>query len=343
MKKVIYIFGAILLIVACSSAQVFQSTARTGTTAAQFLKIGAGARPLGMGGAFVSTVGDINAIYWNPAGISRIYGGEVTFNHANWIAETNYDFAAFAFDIAGLGTLGASVVRFAVPEDEVRTYRFPEGDGRRFDAGALAVGLSYARNLTDKFSVGVTAKYIREYIWNESANGFAVDIGTLYITPFNDMKIGASISNFGTKMRLEGRELEFDEQEQITSGERIIPGNVGSQFRSEYYEIPLTFRIGISMDLFQSDILRATAAIDATHPNDNTEYVNSGLEVTYNEIVFARVGYKSLFLRDSEQGLSFGAGINYNLLGTTYIKVDYAYANYGRLKNVQFVSLSIKF
>jgi opacity protein-like surface antigen len=323
-------------------AQLTRSTARTGTSAAQFLKIGAGARPLGMAGAFTSLIGDINSIYWNPAGIARIYGGEATFNHASWLAETNYDFAAFALDLGEFGTVGASVISFRVPEDVVRTYQFPEGDGRRFDASSLALGVSYARNLTDRFSLGFTAKYIREQLWNETANGFAVDFGTLYITPFRDLRIGASITNFGTKMRLEGRELLFNQNAISISGSNEI-SNIPSNYQTDYFDVPLTFRIGISMDVVQTDLFRATAAIDATHPNDNNEYVNSGIELGYKETFFARIGYKSLFLRDSEQSIAAGAGINYNIVGAINIKVDYAYADYGRLSGVHFVSIGLKF
>lgn len=341
MKKIIIII-CIMVGFSLADAQVFKSTTKVGTTAAQFLKIGAGAKPLSMGGAFSAYLGDINSIYWNPASISRIYGGEATFNHANWLADIKYDFFAVALDLGDMGTLGASIVSMNVPDDIVRTYSHPDGDGRVFDAGGLAIGLSYARNLTDRFSVGITTKIVREWIWNESALGMAIDFGTLYITPFNDLKIGASISNFGTKMELDGRDLEYvRDMETITDNGKVK--NIPSLFNVDSYEMPLTFRVGLSMDVIKTDLLRATAAVDAVHPNDNSEFINSGLEIGYDEMFFARVGYRSLFLKDSEGGLTAGGGISYNLLGGTFIKFDYAFADYGRLKNVHFVSISVKF
>jgi hypothetical protein len=342
MKRLVIILVITLFSLNYSDAQVLKSTTKTGTTAAQFLKIGAGAKPLSMGGAFSAYLGDINSIYWNPAGISRIYGGEATFNHANWLADTKYDFFAVAFDIGEMGTIGASIVSFNVPDDLVRTYRYPDGDGRKFDAGSLSLGVTYAKNLTDRFSIGLTTKFVREWIWNESAMGVAVDLGTLYITPFNDLKIGASITNFGTKMQLDGRDLQFAENMPTITDNGTV-NTVNSLYLTDSYEMPLTFRVGLAMDVYKSDILRATAVIDATHPNDNAEYVNSGLEVGYDEMIFARVGYKALFLKDSEQGLCFGAGLNLNLTGKTYIKFDYAYSDYGRLLDVHFISLSLKF
>lgn len=322
-------------------AQLFRSTAKVGTTAAQFLKIGVGARALGMGGAQAAVTGDISSIYWNPAALSRMQiNSELTFNHANWLADINYDFAAGAMPIGELGTFGLSVISMRVPEDIVRTVDFPNGDGRKWDASSIAFGLTYARNLTDRFSIGFTAKYIRDAVWSEAANGFAVDIGTLYMSEIPGLTIGASISNFGTKMKLEGRDLQFnyDPDGDIGSG----PSNIPSDLRTESFDLPLTFRIGVAYEITPVEDIRTTIAVDATHPNDNTEYVNAGLEATWKEIIFGRVGYKSLFLRDSEQGLTWGVGVHYGIPNVATIKLDYGFADYGRLKNVQYFSLGVR-
>lgn len=342
MKKLIIIVFALMLSLSVSYSQVFKSTTKVATTAAQFLKIGAGARPIAMGGAYSAMIGDINSTYWNPAGISRIYGGEATFNHANWLADIKYDFFAATFDIGGIGTLGATVVSYNVPEDIVRTYTSPEGDGRVFDAGAIAIGLVYAQNLTDRFSIGISTKIVREWIWNESAMGIAVDIGTLYITPFNDLKIGASISNFGTNMRLEGRDIDFLEHMETITDKGVIY-NIPARYRADEFEMPLTFRVGLAMDVLKYDIIRATAAVDAVHPNDNSEYLNLGLEFGYDEMFFVRAGYKTLFMQDAEGGLTVGGGLRFNIGGASYLKVDYALADYNRLKQVHFISLGVKY
>ncbi len=322
-------------------AQLFRSTAKVGTTAAEFLKIGVGARALGMGGAQVGVTGDISSIYWNPSALSRLnVNSEMTFNHANWLADINYDFAAGILPIGELGTFGLSVISLRVPDDVVRTVDYPEGDGRRWDASSIAFQLSYARNLTERFSIGFNAKYIRESIWDESASGFAIDVGTLYISEIKGLTLGASISNFGTKMRLDGRDLYFnnDPNDNIGSG----PNNIPAEYRPNDYDLPLTFRIGVAMDVFPADDFRVTGAVDATHPNDNTEYVNSGLEVAWREIIFGRIGYKSLWLRDSEQGLTWGVGIHYGIVNVGTIKLDYGFADYGRLNNVQYFSLGLQ-
>jgi hypothetical protein len=102
------------------------------------------------------------------------------------------------------------------------------------------------------------------------------------------------------------------------------------------------FRIGLAYDAVQTNDFRVTAAVDATHPNDNTEYVNSGLEVAWQEMVFARAGYKSLFLRDSEQGLTLGFGLHYAITNVGSFKLDYGFADYGRLQSVHYFSLGVR-
>ncbi len=324
------------------NAQLFRSTSKVGTTVGQFLKIGAGARAIAMGGAYTAVSDDIYSVYWNPAGIANSSGtGQAAFNHSEWLADINYDFAAVSLNLNEVGTFFASITSLSIPEDKVRTFEYEEGDGRVWDASSMAIGIGFARKLTDKFSIGLQGKYIHESIWNTSSTGFAFDIGTYYVSPFNDLIIAASISNFGSKLQLDGRDIlyNYDPDGDPNTG----PNNVLSKYDMGKYDIPLTFRIGLAMDVIKSRYFRVTAAVDATHPNDNTEYVNSGLEITYNELISARIGYKSLFLRDSEQGLTFGGGINYEISNNLSLMINYGWADYGRLENVQFFDVGIKF
>lgn len=333
----------ILVLAGCTTAhaQLTRATSKVGTTAAQFLKIGAGARAIGMGNAYSAVGTDIYSTYWNPAGIANsTSNGEVTFNHAQWLADISYDFAAASINVPDLGTLFLNLTSLSVPEDKVRTEEYPEGDGQVWDAKSLSIGIGFARKLTDKFSIGFQAKYVREAIWNSSANGFAIDFGTYYVTPFNDLVIGASISNFGSKMQLDGRDLSFnvDPDDNPNTG----PNNIPAKYDMGNFDMPLVFRLGLSMNVIKTSYLRVTAAVDANHPNDNTEYLNTGMEVAYDEMLFVRAGYKSLFLRDSEQGLTLGAGLKYDFDGFG-IKFNYGWADYNRLKNVQFIDVSLTF
>ena len=332
----------IIAVMNVSYAQISRTTTKVGTTVAQFLKIGAGARSVAMGGSAAAMDGDVYSIYWNPGSLSRLKTpGEASFNHTKWLADIDYNYAAAGLSVEGIGTLGLSVTSLQMPEDIVRTEINPEGDGRRWSYGAFAMGLSFARSLTDRFSIGFTAKYIHEGIWNMTSSGFAIDVGTIYTTTFNGLKIGASISNFGTKMRLEGQDISFNNFPTGEQGQG--PQNVQSIYKTEAYDIPLQFRIGAAMDVFSMDAIRATASVDATHPNDNVEYMNSGVEVAYDEMFFARIGYNSLFKENSEQGLTWGVGFYFQVTNLNGIKVDYAFADQGRLTDVQYISVSVTY
>jgi len=333
-----------LLIAGCLSvpieAQLLRTTAKVGTTAGQFLKIGVGARAIGMSNAQAGMYKDVSSLYWNPAALSRLQvGTEIMFNHVDWLADMNFDYAGGMMNLGAAGIIGFTITSFSIPEDIVRTVDFPEGDGRRWDAGSLALGIVYGRNLTDRFSIGIQFKYIRESVWSQSASGVAFDIGTLYLSEIPGLSLGATISNFGTKMRLDGRDLFFniDPNDDPGSG----PNNIPAQYRTSDFDLPLNFRIGIAYDAIRSDDFRLTTAADAVHPNDNTEYIATGAEVAWREVLFARIGYKPVPSRDSEEGMTWGFGVHYGIVNSLRVKLDYGFADFGRLKDVQYLSLGI--
>lgn len=330
-----YFFFSTTLAVAQSAPAI----TKTGTTAASFLKIGVGARSVGMGGAFTGLSDDISAMYWNPAGLASMGGGQAMFHHVNWLADVRYDAAAVAIIIEGLGTLGGNFTSMNVGDMEVTTTSEPEGTGEFFTAGGTSIGISFARSLTDKFSIGFNAKYIREYIWNENASSVGLDVGTLYVAPvFNGLRIGASMSNFGTKMRLEGRDALT--LIRTGAGDQNL---VNASLELDSYDLPLIFRVGLATDALRDENSRLTLAVDAVHPNDNTEYVNSGLEYTWGNIVSLRGGWKSAFERGGEQGLTLGGGLEYNIEGSASVLIDYGYQKFGRLQEVHCLSVGVKF
>ena len=122
----------------------------------------------------------------------------------------------------------------------------------------------------------------------KKANGVAVDVGTIYTTDLNNLKIGASISNFGTKMQLIGTDINFTTN---PNGEEDQGAqNINTQYQTDKFDLPLTFRVGISADAFKNEMFRTTFVLDAVHPNDNLEYLNLGGEFSYEEtFLFALV------------------------------------------------------
>ncbi|MEA1881181.1 MAG: PorV/PorQ family protein [Candidatus Marinimicrobia bacterium] len=319
-----------------------ESITKTGTTAAQFLKIGVDARASAMGNAFTAMSGDISSMYWNPAGLAYVGRMETMFVNSNWLAGINFNYTAFAINLNQVGVIGFSITNLSVPDDLVRTVEKPNGTGEYFGASDLAMNICYARQLTNRFSIGGNIKYIRQNIWHASTNSFAADLGALFITPFNDIRLGASLSNYGTEMQMSGRDQKFSIDPDPNN-----EGNVefvNAMYETDKFPLPLLFRVGLSGEIIQNEKMRLSFAVDALHPNDNVEWINAGLEYAIAETFFLRGGMTTLFREDTEEGLTFGGGINYRIGGTpTQLKVDYSYSAFGRLKNVQRISFGIRF
>lgn len=313
---------------------------KVGSTASPFLKIGVGARPVGLGGAYVSLADDASALYWNVGGIAQVTRPEVIFNHSRWLEEISFDYLGLAMPLGSAGVLGISFTSLSMGEFEQTTELDPEGNGVLFSAGSFAVGLSYARQLTNKFMIGFTGKYIQENIWNSSAKGFALDVGTLFTTPFDGIRLGMSISNFGTKMQMNGGDLllQVDPYPGISGSNDAI----NALFQTGKFDLPLLFRVGLSWDALKSETNRLTLAVDALHPNDNSESVNIGGEYTFNNFVSIRGGYQSLFQRNSEEGFTVGAGLNTGVSSFRFV-LDYAYQDFGLLDNVQLFTVRLSF
>ncbi len=340
--RIIYIFIVNILFVNMLFSQQFVSdVSKRGTTAAPFLSIGQGARAMGMGSAFVGVSDDASAMYWNPAGITKIEGASVLIDHTEWLADTKYNFVAATYNLGAMGSIGFSLISSDIGEMNVTTIDEPEGTGETYTAQDLSVSLAYAIKLTDNFSIGITPKFVHQKIWRMSATSFAVDLGVQYVTPFDGIILAASMSNFGSKMKMEGNSsLVLYDPDDNTSGNN---GNIPAYLETEEWELPLLFRVGLSYQPIKTKMHTVTVAVDAAHPSDDFESVNIGGEYLFNELVSLRAGYKSLFLDAAEESFTLGFGLQQRLVGNIMLKVDYAYIDFGRFSDVQKFSLAINF
>ena len=340
-KKACLIYIILISIISTSAnSQTNRDVTKVGTTAASFLEIGIGSRAVGMGEAFTAIANDAAAIYWNPSVIAQLQQNEAILLHTDWLADINFEFAALSLSLGTAGVLGLSITSMNMGDMPVRTIDEPDGTGERYSVADWAVGITYAKNITDRFSLGATVKYIHQQIWHMNAAAVAFDVGTLFTTDFNNMKIGMAISNFGNKMQLRGKDAQYyyDIDEDKYGNNDKIPCHLDT----DKWALPLIFRVGVAMDILHSDVNRITIAVDALHPNNNTESVNLGMEYSFNEFFFSRCGYNSMFEQDGEGGATFGGGI-YTRLGATNIKFDYSYSDHGRLLNAQRFCVGLVF
>ncbi len=333
MKKIIIIYLAFVVAVFAQS--------KVGSTASPFLNIGNGARAIGMGSAFTGTANDISALYWNPAGASRVGTNSAMFTQSNWIADIKYNWVAGMMDIGDLGTIGVSLTYLDYGDMEITTMSDQEGTGQYFSAHDMAFGITYAANLTDRFSIGGSVKYIENKIWEVSASTVAFDLGILFYSDFAGIRLGATITNLGPDMQLNGKNLFIEHD--------IDPNNYGNNSRilarweTDQFPLPLTFKIGLASDILDIEDHKFTLAADIMHPNDNDEYVNLGAEYQMFNILSLRGGYKSLFLDNSEEGLTLGFGLKYDIADNLGVYFDYAYQDVKVFGNAQHFSLGINF
>jgi len=347
------IFLTLLISFLCMNTLHADGPNRVGTTTANFLEIGFGPAGIAMGDAYVSVAGDLTAAYWNPAGLAFMETNEAMFVTQPWILDLSSAFAGVGIPIDNIGTFALSIIHMGFGEMEVTTLSRQEGTGEIFDANEFAVTLSYGRAITEWFAFGAGIKYVSSQIWQVSASAVAFDLGVLvkteYFSPTNDrndgLKIGMSISNYGTKMQYDGTILlnPIDILPNENGNYKDVPG----QFTLSSWELPLIFRVGVSVNPIVTENQVITLAVDALHPNNNSESVNMGLQYALNIPTFGKLflrgGYRSLFMESSEYGLTLGAGFSMNLLKNTNITVDYAYRDIGILGSINCFGLSIGF
>ncbi|RPI03382.1 MAG: PorV/PorQ family protein [Ignavibacteriae bacterium] len=336
MKKTILIIGALIAFAMQSYAQ---GVTKVGTTASNFLGIDVGPRGTAMGSAFASVADDPTAMYWNPAGIAHIQNMDVLFSNSRWIADLSFNYAGAVLSLGDLGNFGLNATFVTMGEIEQTTILRPEGTGVYFDAASYAFGLTYARNLTDRFAIGMNAKYINEQMYNETAGGFALDIGAMFDTQLYGLKLGMCISNYGTKMQLSGRDLtvQVDPDPSLNGNNP----NINSDFHTDAYDLPILLRVSASMDVLKGALgSNLIIAADALHPSDDVESVNIGGEYSYNQTLFLRCGFKGLFAKDTEQGLTYGGGICASISGMN-MYFDYSYISFGKLNYVNMFSVRL--
>ncbi len=332
--RIFLVAVAVALLPASLSAQ-----SRVATTAAQFLGIGIGARAVAMGSAQVATAPDVASLYWNTAGIARNKGVQLGAVHSRWLVGTTLSWAGLTYNIPSVGTFGAAATLLSSGDIERTTERQPDGTGDVFSANDVSIQLSYAASLTERFSVGGSIKFISQSIWTTTATGVALDLGVLYdVTDF--LRIGATMYNFGTQMNITGDALLVNSS--TGTGAAGENNGIPARLATDNFNLPLVFKIGVALQVVQDKDHLLVMALDGVAPNDNNSYLNLGAEYAWRDLLFARAGYNTLFLSQSEMGLAFGVGVKYGFSGFNF-RFDYTFQTFGRLNPPQWLSLALLF
>lgn len=319
MKKIILL----LIILTCASISEAGDKTRKGTTGADQLLVPVGARSIATGGAFLSSVKGLEALYYNPAGFSQLPGTEAMFSYMSYIADINVSYFAIGTNLGDLGSFAFSIKTFDIGDIPVTTFDAPDGDGTTYSPGLITGGITYSKIITDKVGIGVTAKIISESIMDVNATGFAFDFGVQYKFG-NNLSLGATVMNIGSNMEYSGTNLQFS-----TGVPGSQPGSPGGAYEvvPEAFQIPSYFELSLAyeFDINEQNMLN----VASTFRNNNAleDQMKLGLEYGFAQTFFVRGGY-DLLLQESEQGifgLTFGAGIDYKTDGDIGMAFDYAF------------------
>lgn len=326
------------LLVSASAAHA-QTTSKVGTSAAAFLRIPVGARASSLGSAFSSMAEDASTLYWNAGGIARLPGTQLTFDHSNWLPGLDFSFAGVTMPLSGTMSIGVVATYLATEDMEITTPEYPMGTGESYNAASTSIGATIGSRLTDRFSIGGTAKIVQERIYNSTATGIALDIGTLFDSPFWGIRFGVSIANVGTKLQMSGEDLNVRVDiapDQNGNNETIV-----GQLKTDRFDPPMVLRIGLSDELVDRDHFRLTWMLDSVNPNDNAPSMNLGLELgLFREAIQLRAGYNDLFIEESIRGFTFGGGVRL-MSGARRVSVDYAYQSFRYLGGVNRFTLNL--
>ena len=313
----LFLPGAIIAQTGTTTATTAPNFNNVGSSGSLFEKIGVGARAAGMGGAFSALADDISALFWNPAGIARLKGDNVSATYTAWFGGISHNFIGAVLPISDRYRFGVSLIVLDNGALQKSTIQ-KDVNGGTFNANDMAFGITIAGAMTDRFSFGATIKYIRSSIVDLSADGIAFDAGSLYQTDFYHMKISLALTNLGPDRSFQGNSLSIVAQDNTIN---TTSRGLDALLVTSNFSLPLSFRIGVGTDVFQGtfDDQKLNVAFDFAAHSDGPETYNIGGEYVWNDILAIRAGYG---FNQDQLGLGLGAGFKYkteDFLGT----IDY--------------------
>jgi len=339
-----------------------------GTTSAEFLLLGAGARGAALGNSFAAIATDPTALYWNPAGVAEMTRPGFTFSHYAYVAETRYSWGGVAFPFNdGQSTIGFQFGTFGFGEQPVYTIATPEGDGTTYNVNEAFAGVTYAQNFSDRFSAGITGKYINDQLADSKASGFALDFGTGFHALIAEKPIRASfvIANLGSTLVHTGTGLDVNVNRPAPPGQEDLPQDPQpARYQTESFGLPVVFRIGLSYDFVSSASSRLSVLGNFEQPNNANPTGGGGLEYALMDIgqsgftVMARgsydyksdnnfkqdptaeAGFTSTYPSEGLDGLALGGALAY-ARGDLFISLDYAYRHLGTLGGTNYFSATL--
>jgi len=346
-KLLLVVLVLLGLLGAVAVAQKTVETKKLAQTGMKFLQVGSSGRQTAMADAFTAAEGYSASMFYNPAGMARLNAtADLSFGQTKWIADIKHLCGSMAYNLGDLGVFGfsAQYVDYGDIEQTILVDKTISSQGfidlGTFKPWAAALGVGYARALSDKFSVGGSVKWVKQDLGDsyvqvativkdvnqaDSVTGttqknaqsvLAFDFGVMYKTGFKSLVFGMAVRNFSKEVT----------------------------YQKESFQLPLTFKMGLSMNILDiAEIDPASQSlllvVDAEHPRDYPEQIRVGAEYLFAQMVALRIGYVS---PSDEHNLSYGLGLQQAWFGTQ-LAVDYSYTPFGVFDAVQRISLRFGF
>jgi hypothetical protein len=337
--RIVSAIGLGLLLACAASSALAGSQERKGTGGAVELRLPVGARGTALGSSAVADAMGVEGMFWNPAGLASMDRTEALFSHTNYIADMNVDWAAVGVNLKGVGCLGFQVKVLSIGDIIVTTEDAPEGTGEIISPTFTVLGVTYARQFTDRVLFGGTLSYISERILNSDAQGVAADLGVQYLTGWHGLKFGVVMKNFGPSMTFSGEDFETP----------LPPPGADPNARDRIYssgsaefELPSYFSLGATYAVYQSAEHKVSVLGAFQNNNFLGDYLAGAAEWSYRDRLAVRGSLFGAFrgrpdavggdagvaLRvgdDTFDGYALGAGFKLPIGGTTNLGVDIAW------------------
>lgn len=323
MRKLCILTLILIFLVALPASAKMKKLGQAGMT---FLNIGGSARAAGMGGVFNHVQGDLASVFYNPAGLATVDKRSFFFNMTNWLVEMKVYHMAVSWNLDkyGVFALQAQTMDYGDIYGTVINETDPKGyteTGTLSDLSGLSVGLSYGRQMTDKFFIGGTIRLVNQKLGlNDTYSGgalekadkqneegsIAFDFGTVYHTGIRSLMVTMSIRNYAGQLLYENEE----------------------------FGLPQTYKVGLAANLFEllpfspGEDHAATLAIEGIDQRDRDAFMNVGLEYTLKDMVMLRGGWAAQRVEDGLGGICAGAGVKLDMASFAG-RVDVSYSDYG--------------
>jgi hypothetical protein len=289
-----------------------------------------GARGIALGSSYSAGISGLNAIYYNPAGLSASrQSAEATFSHMSSFGDMGVDYAAVGAQFSGFGHLAFSIKSLSFGDIDLTDERNPDGTGATWSPTFVALGLTYSRALTDRIRAGVTAQFVTEDQYRVSASSAVFDIGVQYqgLAGLRGLSLGVTLRHLGGNMQYAGPGLTRLANEVDSKRDPQL-----LRVEAAGFSLPTSLDLSVAYAQHFGDIHALTVAGAFENNNFLADQYRLGVEYGFKNFFFLRgsynlagAGFDDAFGQSAYQyGAAFGAGVNYDA-GDLSIGVDYAY------------------